>query len=302
MALETTVDHVDGRVAITVITLDGELDASNFESLVDTVRGLYEDGTRQLLLDLSGLRFMASSGLVALHSIVRIMHGEPALDPEAGWGALHAVGADDASADGGPAVRAAARRRARPRADRARPAVPRPSRSGDRASPRSEPRMPDRPSTAGPGVDAVLAPFRALGSTLVVVVEDATGTQARRDVGCGRTGWLHRAGHRRGPVGGRPGRGLGTVGHDAAGRRRRRLAGGRPRDRPHDRRARDRGSRRQPGGSSRSWPTAVASSAASCRSSRRTCRATSWPATTRRLARSAATSSTSSGCAAAGAR
>ena len=35
------------------------------------------------------LRFMASSGLVALHSIVRIMHGEPPLDPEAGWSALH---------------------------------------------------------------------------------------------------------------------------------------------------------------------------------------------------------------------
>ena len=95
MALETTVEQVDGRVPITVIALDGELDASNFESLVDTVRGLYDGGSRQLLLDLTGLRFMASSGLVALHSIVRIMHGEPPLDTEAGWGALHAVGADD---------------------------------------------------------------------------------------------------------------------------------------------------------------------------------------------------------------
>ena len=41
------------------------------------------------MLDLGGLTFLASSGLVALHSIVRIMHGEPPLDPEAGWSALH---------------------------------------------------------------------------------------------------------------------------------------------------------------------------------------------------------------------
>lgn len=97
MALDTTVEHVDGRVPITVLALDGELDASNFEMLIETVRGLYDGGTRQLLLDLGALRFMASSGLVALHSIVRIMHGEPPLDPEAGWGALHAIGTDDAT-------------------------------------------------------------------------------------------------------------------------------------------------------------------------------------------------------------
>ena len=37
---------------------------------------------------------MASSGLVALHSIVRLMHGETPPDPEAGWGALHSLGLD----------------------------------------------------------------------------------------------------------------------------------------------------------------------------------------------------------------
>jgi anti-anti-sigma factor len=91
MSLETTVEHVEGRVPITILALDGELDASNFETLIETVRGLYDGGARQLVLDLAGLRFMASSGLVALHSIVRIMHGEPPPDPEAGWQALHAT-------------------------------------------------------------------------------------------------------------------------------------------------------------------------------------------------------------------
>ena len=97
MALETTVEQASGRVPITVLTLDGELDASNFGALIEQVRGLYEAGTRHLLLDLADLRFMASSGLVALHSIVRLMHGEAPPDPEAGWGALHALGQDVAA-------------------------------------------------------------------------------------------------------------------------------------------------------------------------------------------------------------
>lgn len=90
MSLETTIEQVEGSVPITVLALEGELDASNFEGLIDTARRLYDGGTRRLLIDLGGLRFMASSGLVALHSIVRIMHGEPPPDPEAGWSALHA--------------------------------------------------------------------------------------------------------------------------------------------------------------------------------------------------------------------
>ncbi|MFL5647462.1 MAG: STAS domain-containing protein [Chloroflexota bacterium] len=90
MALQTTVERVDGRVPITVLALDGELDASNFESVIEEVRGLYAAGARTLLLDLSGLTFMASSGLVALHTIVLVMKGEEPQDTE-GWSAFHAL-------------------------------------------------------------------------------------------------------------------------------------------------------------------------------------------------------------------
>ena len=94
MALTTTTEEVAGRVPITVLALDGELDASNFERLIADVRGLYGRGTRNLLIDLGGLTFLASSGLVALHSIVRILHGEQPDDIEAGWDVLHHLGHD----------------------------------------------------------------------------------------------------------------------------------------------------------------------------------------------------------------
>ena len=99
MALETTIEQAAARVPVTIISLDGELDASNFNELIETTRQLYEAGTRHLLVDMSNLRFMASSGLVALHSMLRLMHGEPPPDPEAGWGALHSLGLDTAGGD-----------------------------------------------------------------------------------------------------------------------------------------------------------------------------------------------------------
>jgi anti-anti-sigma factor len=97
MTLTTSVEEAAGRIPITIVCLEGELDASNFERLIDEVRGLYDAGTRHLMLDLTDLTFLASSGLVALHSIVRIMRGEPPPDPEAGWDALHSLGLDVSS-------------------------------------------------------------------------------------------------------------------------------------------------------------------------------------------------------------
>jgi anti-sigma B factor antagonist len=92
MALQTTVERVEARVPVTVVALDGELDASTYERLIDDVRGLYQGGARKVVLDLSGLTYMASSGLIALHSIVQVMHGEQPPDLEGGWSAFHALG------------------------------------------------------------------------------------------------------------------------------------------------------------------------------------------------------------------
>jgi anti-sigma B factor antagonist len=96
MSMETTIEQVDGpaSVPVTVLSLEGELDASNYQELIETVKRLYDEGTRQLIIDLAGLRFMASSGLVALHSIVQVMHGQEPLDPEGGWQALHSLGGE----------------------------------------------------------------------------------------------------------------------------------------------------------------------------------------------------------------
>jgi hypothetical protein len=89
--MKTTVDRVEGRVPVTVLRLDGDLDASNFEILIDHGRRLYDEGARDLLLDLRSVPFMGSSGLVALHSLALIFNGQEPPDPESGWEAHHAI-------------------------------------------------------------------------------------------------------------------------------------------------------------------------------------------------------------------
>jgi anti-anti-sigma regulatory factor len=90
--MEIAVEQVAGQPQASILKLSGELDASNFREVIDAARGLYAAGTRRLLLDLADLTYMASSGLVALHSIALLMRGEEPPDPEAGWQAFHDVG------------------------------------------------------------------------------------------------------------------------------------------------------------------------------------------------------------------
>lgn len=95
--MNMTVEHAEGMVPVTILGLNGALDASTFEAVVAKARQLYLSGSRRLLLDLSNLSFMSSSGLVALHSIIMVFRGGEPHDPESGWEAFHAIGRDRAS-------------------------------------------------------------------------------------------------------------------------------------------------------------------------------------------------------------
>ena len=95
MAMTIDVARLDGNPPLACVALTGELDASNYEQVIDVVRDAYAEGARGLVLDLEHLTFMASSGLFALHSAVRIMGGETPPDPEEGWSALHQMAMDE---------------------------------------------------------------------------------------------------------------------------------------------------------------------------------------------------------------
>ncbi|HRO92037.1 MAG TPA: STAS domain-containing protein, partial [Promineifilum sp.] len=83
-----------GKPATIILDLDGELDASTYLDVIERVHQLYSDGARQLVIDLSDLSFLSSSGLVALHSAALVMRGEEPPGPELGWSAFHAIATD----------------------------------------------------------------------------------------------------------------------------------------------------------------------------------------------------------------
>ncbi len=92
--MKITVADAQTEPPVQIMVLEGELDASNYESLIAAGKELAASGVRNLLLDLSGVNFMSSSGLVALHSLALLLQGEKADDTEQGWGALHALERD----------------------------------------------------------------------------------------------------------------------------------------------------------------------------------------------------------------
>lgn len=92
--MNITIDQAEGRVPVTILGLHGELDASNYQDVIAKAREFYNAGARHILLDMSDVPFMASSGLVALHSTAVLLRGEEPPDPESGWGAFHAIDRD----------------------------------------------------------------------------------------------------------------------------------------------------------------------------------------------------------------
>jgi anti-anti-sigma regulatory factor len=86
--MEMIVEQRQGPVLITLLRLNGNVDGSNYQQLVQKVEELFRNGTRYLLLDLSGVPFLSSAGLVALHRLTLTLRGSSEPEPESGWQAL----------------------------------------------------------------------------------------------------------------------------------------------------------------------------------------------------------------------
>jgi anti-anti-sigma regulatory factor len=92
--MNMTIQKTQGIVPITILGLIGDLDASNFQEVIKKAKDIFSLGACNLLLDLSQLHFLSSSGIVALHSIALVMRGDRPYDLDGGWGTLHAVKED----------------------------------------------------------------------------------------------------------------------------------------------------------------------------------------------------------------
>lgn len=69
--------HENGSEPIAIMRLIGEIDASNFILLSDKAQELYMNPARRLIIDLSEVPGISSTGLAAIHKIALVYSGVP---------------------------------------------------------------------------------------------------------------------------------------------------------------------------------------------------------------------------------
>lgn len=70
--LKITASQVEGKVPVTILHLNGHLHGNTEAELLDQVRQAQANGSKYLLLDLSGVEVLTSAGLRAIHNIFNL--------------------------------------------------------------------------------------------------------------------------------------------------------------------------------------------------------------------------------------
>jgi anti-anti-sigma factor len=62
-----------GKVPVTILQISGDLDASTHKEFQDKASELINDGSENILLDLSGVSFLGSAGLRVIHALTKML-------------------------------------------------------------------------------------------------------------------------------------------------------------------------------------------------------------------------------------
>ena len=73
--MEITVSIQQASEPVAVMSLQGSIDASNFVQIVDKAREIYQNPARHLIIDLSEVPNITSTGLAAIHKIALLYSG-----------------------------------------------------------------------------------------------------------------------------------------------------------------------------------------------------------------------------------
>jgi len=73
--MELTVSIEQAEEPIAIMRINGDIDASNFMEIVNKAQQLYNNPARNLIIDLSEVASVSTTGLVALHKIALVYSG-----------------------------------------------------------------------------------------------------------------------------------------------------------------------------------------------------------------------------------
>ena len=82
--MNITTAQSTAQAQVTILRLQGDLDGANYLDVIAAAKSAQQNGATHLLLDIGGVPYMSSAGLVALHSAVLLLRGEQPPDPAAG--------------------------------------------------------------------------------------------------------------------------------------------------------------------------------------------------------------------------
>ena len=83
--MEITVREHTGEKTVTIVSVDGKIDGTNYTQLIDKAKELFSSGTKNLLLDMEKCGFLSSAGIMAILSVAQISHGDNPSDPQHVW-------------------------------------------------------------------------------------------------------------------------------------------------------------------------------------------------------------------------
>lgn len=89
--MNISISQVQGKIPVTVVKVDGQLDGQTYQDLINKARESYQAGWRDFLVDMTDLSYISSAGLVALHSLALMLKGEELPDTESGWSAYRSM-------------------------------------------------------------------------------------------------------------------------------------------------------------------------------------------------------------------
>jgi len=69
-----------GQIPVTILQLQGDLTTE--EQLVDKAQAVFQDGARDIILDLGGVPYISSAGLRAIHVIYMLLRSADPQDEE----------------------------------------------------------------------------------------------------------------------------------------------------------------------------------------------------------------------------
>jgi anti-anti-sigma factor len=74
--LNIMVGQEQGNVPVTVLRVEGDIDAATHKSLQDKATEVIDAGATHILLDLGGVEYMGSAGFRAIHAITNMLGGD----------------------------------------------------------------------------------------------------------------------------------------------------------------------------------------------------------------------------------